>query len=296
MAAEPVTWIRKDFHVHECHSSDAPGASVEKYCRVAERRGINEVAFTTHLIVAGPDIEHGISPHLIPEYMEEIYAAQDGTDVVLRFGLEVDYFPGEERVLEKILSEYNLDIVLGSLHYIRGIDIGSRRNSPRFFKGRPVEESLNIYYEGFREAVESGLFDVMAHPDYFRKYLVKNPITQEFNPISWDQYGSIVYSAIDSLKSYDVGFEVNASGWRHGIDDVYPIEGFTRVAFEAGVDSVTIGSDCHTFFDLGVNTLKCLERLEKVGYTHVCTYEDRRNRRVSLDDVKHVGNVKGTPH
>jgi histidinol-phosphatase (PHP family) len=262
LAAEPVTWIRKDFHVHECHSSDAPGASVEKYCRVAERRGINEVALGAHLIVAGPDIEHGISPHLIPDYMEEIYEAQDGTDVVLRVGLEVDYFPGEERVLEKILSEYNLDIVLGSLHYIRGIDIGSRRNSPRFFKG--------------------GLFDVMAHPDYFRKYL---PLSRH-EPVTWDEYGTTVYGAIDSLKSSRVGIGINSSGYRHGIDDVYPIRGFLKAAREAGVDRVTVGSDCHSVEDLGFNTVMALRRLKEAGYKHLCVYEDRKNRRVDLENVK----------
>ena len=76
------------------------------------------------------------------------------------------------------------------------------------------------------------------------------------------------------------------AGWRHGIGDVCPIEGFARAAFEAGVNTVTIGSDCHTVFDLGVNTLKCLERLEKVGYTHACTYENRRNRRVALKNLR----------
>jgi histidinol-phosphatase (PHP family) len=282
LAVEPVTWIRKDFHVHESHSSDAPGATVEKYCRVAERRGINEVAFTTHLIVAGPDIEHGISPHLIPEYIGEIYAAQDGTDVVLRVGLEVDYFPSEERMLEKILSEYNLDIVLGSLHYIRGIDIGSRRNSPRFFKGRAVEESLNIYYEGFRKAVESGLFDVMAHPDYFRKYL---PLSRP-KPVTWEEYGTTVYGAIDSLKSSGVGISINSSGYRHGINDAYPIRGFLEAAREAGVDRVTVGSDCHSVDGLGVNTVMALRRLKEAGYRYLCVYEDRKNRRVDLEDVK----------
>jgi len=35
-----------------------------------------------------------------------------------------------------------------------------------------------------------------------------------------------------------------------------------------------------------MNTLRCLERLEKVGYTHVCTYENRKSRRVALKDLR----------
>jgi histidinol-phosphatase (PHP family) len=277
----PVTWIRKDYHVHESHSSDAPGATVEKYCRMAERRGIDEIAFTTHLILTGPDVEHGVSPEKIPEYLDEIEAARGDTTVELRSGLEVDYFPEVEKRIETVLDEHSLDFVLGSLHYIRGIDIGSRRNSPRFFAGRPLEESLDIYFDGFREAIESGLFDAMAHPDYFRKYL---HLTRP-EPATWEEYGTTIYEALDSLRSHGVGISVNSSGWRHGIGDVYPIHGLLDAANKAGVEKVTVGSDCHSIEDLGVNTLKAVRRLEEAGYSHLCVFEKRRNRKVSLTDV-----------
>ncbi len=277
----PRTWIKKDFHVHESHSSDAPNATVEKYCRVAERRGIDEICLTTHLILSGPDVQHGISPEKIPEYLEEIQQARGNTSVKLHSGLEIDWFPEVERQIEFIIDEYPLDYILGSMHYVRGIDIGSRRRSPAFFHGKAVEEALDIYFEEWAKAVESGLFDVMAHPDYFRKYLgLSHKIL-----IHWESYGSKVYPAIDSLKSCGVGIEVNSSGWRHGIKDVYPILGFLRVAREAGVDKVVVGSDCHRTEHLGVNTAKAARRLKEAGYDHLCIFEDRRNRRVSLSDV-----------
>ena len=280
-----VTWITKDYHVHESHSADAPGATVERYCRMAERRGIDEIAFTTHLITTGPDIEYSVAPNLIPEYLDEIQEAQESTSVKLRTGFEVDYFPREERRLERMLDEHHLDYVLGSLHYIHGIDIGTRRGSATFFQGRRVEDALDVYFDGWREAIESGLFDAMAHPDYFRKYLVMNLDTREHNPIYWHQYGTSVYDALDSLKSHGVGVEVNASGWRHGIKDVYPIRGFLEAARNAGVETVTVGSDCHRVDDLGVNTLKAVTRLKEEGYNHLCIFEGRRNRKVSLSDV-----------
>ena len=275
------TWIKKDFHVHESHSSDAPLATVEKYCRVAERRGIDEICFTTHFIIRGPDIKHGLAVEDIPEYLEEILTAQETTDVQLRTGLEVDWFPQEERRIEAILDEHPLDLVLGSMHYVRGIDIGSRRQSPTFFLGKRIEDALEVYYEEWRKAVESGLFDIMAHPDYFRKYL---GLTHQM-PVSWEEYGTRVYEALDSLKSCDVGIEVNSSGWRHGIRDVYPILGFLKAAREAGVEKVVVGSDCHTIEGLGVNTIKAVDRLREAGYDHLCVFEGRRSRKIGLLDV-----------
>ena len=279
---QPVTWIRKDYHVHESHSSDAPGATVERYCRMAEARGIDEIAFTTHLIIIGPDVDVGVIPSQIPDYLEEIQGARDTTTVKLRAGLEVDYFPEEEGRLRRILDEHPLDFVLGSLHYIRGYDIGTRRGSVDFFGGRPLEEALDVYFTGFREAVESGLFDAMAHPDYFRKHI---RLTHE-DPITWERYGTAVYDAIDSMKSSGVGFEVNSSGWRYGVEGVYPVDGFLRATRDAGVEKVTVGSDSHSVDGLGVNTLMAVQRLEEAGYGHICVFEGRKNRKVNISEVK----------
>ena len=278
----PATWIAKDYHVHESHSSDAPGATVEKYCSMAEARGIDEVAFTTHLIIVGPDVDVGVTPSQIPDYLEEIQRARDSTSVELRAGLEVDYFPEEEARLGRILDEHPLDFVLGSLHYIRGHDIGTRQGSVDFFGGRPLKEALDVYFMGYREAVESCLFDAMAHPDYFRKHI---SLTHE-EPVTWEQYGSAVYEAIESMKSSGVGFEVNSSGWRHGVEGVYPVNGFLKAAREVGVDNVTVGSDSHSVDALGVNTLMAVQRLEEAGYDHICIFEGRKNRRVSISEVK----------
>ncbi len=279
---QPVTWIAKDYHVHESHSSDAPGATMERYCRMAERRGIDEIAFTTHLIIVGPDIDVGVTPSQIPGYLKEIQQALDTTSVELRAGLEVDYFPEEEGRLGRILDEHPFDFVLGSLHYIRGHDIGTRKGSVDFFKGRPLEEALDIYFTGFREAVESGLFDAIAHPDYFRKYI---HLTHE-KPATWERYGTTVYEAIDSMKSKGVGFEVNSSGWRHGVEGVYPVDGFLRAAYDAGIDKVTVGSDSHSVDGLGINTLMAVQRLEEAGYRYICIFEGGKNRRVSISEVK----------
>jgi len=249
---------------------------------MAEARGIDEIAFTTHLIIVGPDVDVGVTPSQIPDYLEEIQGARDSTSVELRAGLEVDYFPEEEGRLGRVLDEHPLDFVLGSLHYIRGYDIGTRKGSVDFFGGRPLEEALDVYFTGFQEAVESGLFDAMAHPDYFRKHI---RLTHE-EPVTWERYGTTVYEAIDSMKSSGVGFEVNSSGWRYGVEGVYPVDGFLRAVRDAGVEKVTVGSDSHSVDGLGVNTLMAVQRLEEAGYGHICVFEGRKNRKVNISEVK----------
>lgn len=273
--------VRKDFHVHESHSRDAPEAHVEDYCRAAEIKGLDEICFTTHLIISGPDTTNSIKVEELPVYFDEIERAQSSTNVKLRVGLEVDYFPEEERRLESLLDEYPFDFILGSLHYIRGYDIGAREGSIAFFRERSLREALDIYYTDWKLAVESGLFDVMAHPDYFRKYLrctIPEPPTLE-------DYGSKLFEAIESMVSYGVGVEVNSSGYRHDIGDCYPSLELLRVMKDGGIETVTLGSDSHRVKDLASGLEEAIYRLRSASYDHICVFERRRNQVLSLDEV-----------
>lgn len=273
-------WFRlmNDFHVHERHSGDAKEATAKDYCLAAEARGIDEIGFATHLIIAGPETGYGISPELIPEYFKEIESAQASTRVKLRIGLEVDYFPDEVRLLDSLLDEYPYDFILGSIHYVSGYDIGTRGGFASFIAGRRIEETLDIYYGYWREAIESGLFDVMVHPDYFRR-----PMREISDTLPcFNQYGSAILKAIDSLKSCGVGVEVNTSGYRHGVNDCYPILGMMRAFNKAGIETVTVGSDSHKVGQLGQYLEKAIKTLREAGYSHLCVFEGRRSHRVNL--------------
>lgn len=275
-----MTYAIADYHVHENYSSDAPMGYVESYIREAERKGIREIAFTTHFIIQ-LDREHGIQEHQIKEYIENIRLADEETAIRLKAGLEVDYFPDSERELERILDEHSFDYVLGSVHYVNGLDIGSRRQSPNFFLGRTISEASDEYYTEWKKAVESGLFDVIAHPDYWRKFigLVYEP------SVDWSDYGSVIFDALDSMASYNVGFEVNTSGHRHGLKSHYPIQDFILAAYEAGVKTVTVGTDSHAPSHLGYKTSQALADLKKAGYRYIHLFSDRRKQAIALEDA-----------
>ena len=273
-----MTFAIADYHVHETYSSDAPTGYIESYIQEAKKKGIKEIAFTTHFIIQ-LDREHGIQERQINEYLENIRKVDATTDIQLKTGLEVDYFPDSERALERIIDEHAFDFILGSVHYVNGLDIGSRRQSPNFFLGRSISEATDEYYTEFQKAIESGLFDVMAHPDYWRKFigLVHEPV------VKWDDYGSIVFEALDSLNSYNIGFEVNTSGHRHGLKTHYPLQEFLSAAKESGVKTVTIGTDSHTPSHLGYKTSQALEDLDRAGFQYISLFTDRKKDTVSIE-------------
>jgi len=267
-----------DYHVHESHSRDAPTATIQSIIEAAEAKGVEEVAFTSHLILEGPDMYLGVQMDELDGYFRQVEEAQRDTAVRLRAGLEVDYFSSQERQIEAIIDEHPLDYVLGSTHYINGVDVGSRVEAKKFFMGRPLGEAADEYFAVWKKAVESGLFDSMAHPDYWRKFLH----TARAEPATWDEYGEVVAEAIDSLVSSDVGVEVNTSATRHGLGGFYPVRGFLEAAHGAGVRKVTLGSDTHVPEVLGYLIPEAAGLLSEVGFRQVSTFKGRVNSSISL--------------
>jgi len=261
----------RDYHVHEHRSRDAPTARVADYVKAAEKLGVEEIAFTTHLITVGPDTVISIREEEIPGYVEEIRRAQEETEVRLLAGLEADYFPEDARNIERILSDYDFDFILGSTHYINGLDIGSPSQLKQLLAGRPLREAMDEYYTVWGRAVSSGLFDVMAHPDYWRRclHLIRGPPT-------FSEYGDAVYGALDALKRNGVGIEVNTSGLRHGSGGFFPIPEFLHAAAEAGVKYVTVGSDSHSVDTLGTCYREAVAQIKAAGFPGTATYKGRK--------------------
>lgn len=262
-----------DYHVHESHSRDAPTATLQALIAAAEEKGLTEVAFTTHLIVTGPDVYLSVQLDELPEYFESIEKAQDDTEVKLRAGLEIDYFPDQERHLEEIIEEYPLDFSMGSTHYINGVDIGSRVEARRFFEGRPLSAAADEYFTVWGQAAKSGLFDVLGHPDYWRKFLH----TARVEPARFDEYGSVYLDALRILAENGVGIEVNTSAARAGLSEFYPVQGFLEAAYESGVRTVTVGSDTHAPSTIGYRLDEAMAALKKAGFTSLSTFKGRRN-------------------
>jgi histidinol-phosphatase (PHP family) len=263
-----------DYHVHDYRSRDAPFAKIEDYVSEATKKGVSEIAFTTHLIISGSDSSTSIKLHEIEDYLSDIWKIRENSNITLKTGFEVDYVPEDERIISKILEEFDLDFVLGSVHNVNGLNIAVEENLGHFFKKKKTSETLDEYYGLWKRAIESGLFDVMSHPDYFRK--VVN------GEIFWNNYGEVVYDAIDALKQHGIGFEINTSGYRHGIGDKFPRDEFIQTAIAAGVKTITLGSDSHMTSTIGFRLKEAAKRLDYLGLKQVSRFTRRREEKTSI--------------
>ncbi len=272
-----------DYHVHTGYTKDVRrDVSIEAYLEKAEKLGLAEICFVNHLEfhpVKGLVKGATIFPDQIEEFIGEVERAKANTSLKVKVGLEVTYTRRFEKDIEAILSEHesSFDFFLGSIHYI-----GSYVVSPIFATELSEEvfakfdelEAYRRYFDEVAAAVESQLFDVLAHPDLIRKIAVKHYGRE----ISSELYMDMAWRVLDALNEYGIGLEVNSAGYRHSIGDCYPRTEMLKAAKKLGIKVVTIGSDAHALEHLGLKLEKAAEKVILAGYEGFYVFEKHKPR------------------
>ncbi|MCS7105733.1 MAG: histidinol-phosphatase [Candidatus Aenigmarchaeota archaeon] len=271
-----------DYHLHTDYTKDAEG-KVEDYCRVAKEKNLKEIAFTNHFnIIKLNSPGESILPEQISQYFQEIEKARKEFGLKIKFGLEVDYWKSEHKKIERILNEHEFDFLLGSVHYVDNISIaGKPENSINFFKGKSLQEAYEIYFDRVIETLESNLFDILAHPDYIRKNVIKF-FGKE---LPFEKYRNLVDKVIETLIANDIGIEINTSGFFHGTNDFFPSHEFLKLCLDSGVKVVIVGSDAHKPERVGDKVKEALERLKDIGFKKIYVYNKRRKKRLPIENL-----------
>jgi histidinol-phosphatase (PHP family) len=272
--------VKMDYHVHTSYTWDAKG-NVEDYCKIAENKGIEEIVFTNHFIPFLLNIPKGsITKDGIEKNFKEIEEAKKKYNLKIKIGLEIDYNIAYEKIIENILNEYQFDFILGSIHFIDGIDIIGNQASI-FFKDKSMHEAYERYFLELKKLSESGLIDVLAHPDYIRRSAIKY-YGRDF---IFGDNKNIIEELLDSMIRNDVGLEVNTSGYRHGLNDSFPILEFLKFCFKKGLRKITIGSDAHSPEYLASYLDKGIEKIKSVGYNEICIFNKRKTSWISIESI-----------
>jgi histidinol-phosphatase (PHP family) len=263
-----------DYHLHGNFCGHASG-ELEEYVAAALGKGFSEIGFSAHLPkVIDPDPYHAMLEDDLPRYVDLVHSLQNryGGRIVIRLGIEADYFPGHEAKTERLLAAYPFDYVLGSVHFLDDWHFTSRVGLPRYETEDPATV-FPRYYELLGRMIRTGLFDVAAHAD---------AITREhFRPRGslGDEYRNIARL----LGDRGMAIEVSTAGLRRGAGSIYPNEEFLRACVEAGV-SLTLGSDAHSPEDVGRDYDRAFETLQRLGVREIATYEARCMRLRPLTD------------
>ncbi len=242
-----------DNHVHTDHSVDAKG-SVHEFCQKAFEIGLHEITFTNHyeimpsrkdrmgyFMLGGERVPAG--PDAVKRMIEELREAGETffpAGLKVRVGLEVGWDISLYDRLVKELRDFDLDFVIGSVHDIDDEPILERAYAPQFFQSRPIDAWIEKYFKKAEEIADSGLFNVLAHLDVYKRYG-----RAVYGDALRDAHKPFLSRLFEKMKANDLALEINTSGVRHGMGEYYPSMDILNEARRAEVFVAGLGSDAH---------------------------------------------------
>ncbi|UCE10316.1 MAG: histidinol-phosphatase HisJ family protein [Candidatus Thorarchaeota archaeon] len=262
-----------DYHVHPNYSLDAEG-SLEEYCEVATRKGLREIAFTTHLdsdpatddcfvIVEGRriDVQSGYWLEHYEASVAEVADEYRERGIEVRLGVEVDIYPGVAENLPEAFHRTEFDIIIGSVHLIDHRAISAEEGANAVFSKYAVEELGHNYFSIMTDVIESSFINVLGHIDLYRRY-------------GETHYGEAIHSLwkphmkllTEKMKRFNVAFEINTSPWRKGQSETMPSRPILEALIERGITQLTLGSDAHRPEDVGAGVDRCLKLVQEMGF------------------------------
>lgn len=275
-----------DYHLHTAVTIDGKMGEIGA-CERALSMGIQEIAFTNHVMLTQPD--YTMSPASLLDHWDQIQSCKlRYPQLTIRLGIEMDYYHNREKEIETTLESYErligrpFDLILGSVHEIKGGFFASQHVAPGFFKDRDIVSLYCDYFELATKAVNSRLFDIIAHPDLIKKYT--NELTP---PVPFDYYRFFVEPFIDALIDCGVGLEVNTKGLKLQVKEAYPstelLELYLLRTKDLGSEPIiTVGSDAHKVDDVGYGIFDTVKRLRKLGVNKLTSFENRIKSTMSI--------------
>ena len=255
-----------DYHLHGNFSGHGTGELVE-YVEAALEKGFVEIGFSDHLPkVVDPDPYHAMPAEQLPRYVETVLSLRERYRgrIVIKLGIEADYFAGHEDATRELLAGFPFDYVLGAIHFLGDWHFTSKQGLARY-AGEDPAAAFPLYFEQLARMVETGLFDVVAHPDALRR--------GAFRPVASLEREYRLVARL--LAGRGMAIEINTGGVRRGCGGPYPDREFLAACVAEGVP-VTLGSDAHSPGDVGRDYDAAYRLLADLGIAEVAVYERRR--------------------
>lgn len=253
-----------DFHMHSKVSFDSEECPMAMV-KAAEECGLKEICFTDHYDFNSEKNGHHDLFEL--EAYNEAYENIASEKLKIRKGVEFGLTTWNQKELDDFLSKRNFDFVLGSIHYVGGID----PYFEQFWEGISFDEAIDKYMRQTLDCVKKhDNYDVLGHITYVCKS-VHNPTKGN---VSYESVREITDEILKTVIEKGKGIEVNTSGIDR-IGDFLPSFEFVKRFFELGGEIITVGSDSHDKSRVGQYTDDAIKMISEFS-PYVCTFENRK--------------------
>lgn len=256
-----------DFHLHTSFSGDCdipPQIQIEK----AISLGMNRICITDHHdydVVSDCNFELDL-PSYFPamEDLKNRYQSQIQIEIGIELGLQ-QHIAG---YLKTISRQYPLDFIIGSSHFIDGLD----PYFPVFFEKRSEKESYRRFFQVSLERIQKlDCFDSYGHLDYIVRYGPSQNKNYAINDYM-EYIDPILRALIEKGKS----LECNTGGFRYGLGHPNPCEEILCHYRKLGGELITVGSDAHSSDYVGYAFERTAELLKACGFRYYTVYHQRK--------------------
>ena len=248
---------------------------IGRYVARARARAVSEIALTEHVYRFAQARDWNDDPWWREEatedadaYCEAVLAARaSGLPVLL--GVEMDWLPERRDAIAAFLAARPFDVVLGSVHWLGPMAIDDPGAAD--WGGRPAEEVWSGYIRALVAAAESGLFDVLSHPDLPKVFGTRMPAS----------LAGEMDDAVAAIAATGVAIECSSAGLRKPVGELYPEPGLLARFREAGVPA-TLSSDAHAPGDVARDYATSVAALRGAGYETITRFSRREPSQVPI--------------
>jgi histidinol-phosphatase (PHP family) len=248
---------KENYHTHMFLCKHATG-TIEDYIKIAIAKGYTHLGISDH----GPLEAAGFPRMSLDEfyrvYLKEYKHCKEKykDQIQLYIGLELEYLYGRDSYYKELSKD--LDYLILGNHYYSGFQQIGETSSYNVNS----EERLEEYVSLIEHALDTKLFQILAHPDLF---LAGYP--------SYDiHFQNAVKRICEACIKNHVYLECNVAGIVKGFqnkdgirDYIYPNKEFFKIASSFKDLKVIVSSDCHNPIDLEKNIAYGYSLLEEVG-------------------------------
>lgn len=238
-----------NYHTHTNRCGHADMASDEEYVRLAKEAGITQLGFSDHVPVTelesrNPNQQMHISE--IDEYITSIANLKKKyKDIQILVGFEAEFDSRKEQYLGELRDK--VDYMILGQHFITDAfgEIILPVNNPNY----PTQ-----YAEVLCQAMNTGIFDIVAHPDIFMQFRDTLDSEQK-KKLFMDNARAAIEKICKTAEAIGIPLEINFEGiskkdkfgnilkYSDG-EFAYPHSEFWKIASETGV-KVLYGVDAH---------------------------------------------------
>lgn len=255
-----------DYHMHSILSDGKN--SYEEMVRMAISKGLDEIGFSDHVCIK--PVNWAIRMEDIPVMTRQILdlKSEYKDQIQIRYGIEVDYFPGYEDELKDVIDSIPVDYVIGSIHFIDDWNFDTDQS---LYGKWSNDELYEMYFSLVKQAAQSGLFDIIGHIDIIKKFRVYPETNQD----------KLLEDTIKTIKANNLVVELNTGGMDRPCAEFTPSPRLLEMCYNHHVP-VTLSSDSHRCEHIARHYENAVKLLTHIGYTEIVGFNKRIRRMIRL--------------